>query len=411
MGRLTRWSRISTPVILFSLWLCEQLRNELQSISVKFLPRMRRLALTNSPPLAVLTFGGSTTWGVLLESRDIAYPGLLLSQEPLIGRSDNLAIRASSAVWPSQCLQTMVYEVGAAEVEYDVVILEFSVNGLNGLNLLLQRIRRRYPNALIIYVDLYSNRRPGWSNCISEKCRVTPMKQAALLELVASVGGHLISFPRPADPINFQDIQHYFAADTHHLGEEGHQWVATRVLDLIRVHGRSIVGEKGKWFEGDLCSNWFESGTISSFIYLKGGNMTIFAPGKYAYEIESEAILQIKTEQLRGETPLIFVFMSKGDPSLYPYLQTTLDGNSAPSIVVNPLNTRWADNHVTSTQAVGTISPGSTHSMRLQNLERTKPYPFRLVGVVMCAACQALHVDLAKTCRSAACVQMITDED
>jgi hypothetical protein len=379
-------------------------------MSVEFVPRMRRLHLANPPPLAVLTLGGSTTWGVLLESRDLAYPGLLLSQEPQIGRSDNLAIRASSAVWPSQCLQTMVYEQGGAELEYNVVILEFSVNGLIGLNLLLQRIRRRYPKALIIYVDLYSNRRPGWSNCISEKCRMTPIKQAALLELVASVGGHLVSFPRPADPINFEDIQHYFAEDMHHLGQEGHQWVATSVLDLIRVHGRSTVGEKGKWLEGDLCSNWFDSGTISSLIQLEGGNLTRFAPGKYAYEIESEASLQIKTEQLRGDTPLIFVFMSKGDPSLYPYLQTTLDGN-APSIVVNPLNARWAESHVTSTQAVGTISPGSTHSMRLQNLERTKPYPFRLVGVVMCAACQALHVDLAKTCRSAACMQMITDED
>jgi len=358
----------------------------------------------------VLSFGGSTTWGTTLQSRDFAYPSLL-ARDPLIGRSDNLAIRASSAVWPSQCLQTMIYEQETANVEYNVVIFEFSINGITGLKLLLSRIRTRYPHALLIYVDLYSNRQPGWSNCVGENCRMNDIKQAALRELVLTVGGIMVSLPRPSDPMKFDDVLHFFAEDMHHLGPEGHQWVSDQVAALIRVHGETTIGEKGGWMEGDLCASWFESGAVSPLVKLEGGQMNQFAKGKYAYEINSQATLRLMTQQLQGETPLILVFMSKGNPSLYPLLQANLDGSSS-TIVVNPLNARWEMDHVTSTQGVAMISPGTTHYViHLQNLETTKEYPFRLVGVVMCAACQALHVDLTKTCRSLGCLQIVPDDE
>lgn len=402
---LIRWFHITTVVALLSVWSFEQIHTVIQWKNES----MRARSLTASLPLInVLTFGGSTTWGAMLESRDIAFPSLL-THETIVGRSDNLAIRASSAVWPSQCLQSMVSEEGIADLEYNVVLFEFSVNGLTGLHLLLQRIRNRYPRALLIYIDLYSNRRPGWSNCLSEKCRMNPSKQEALEALVGSFGGYTISLPRPLNPQKFDDVLHFFANDMHHLGPEGHQWVAHEVISLIRLYGQLTIGEEGKWLEGDVCGNWFDSGVISPHIQLGGGNMSHFSPGKYAYEIQSEAKMQITTDQLHEKSPLIFVFMTKGNPSLYPYLQVIMDGNSS-SVVVNPLNIRWESSHVTFTQAVGTVLPRTTHHIQLRNLEKTKEYPFRLVGVVMCAACEALNVDVTKTCHTLGCVQVVLDD-
>lgn len=400
-----RWFHVIIGIALLSAWSFEELHIEIPWKKESILAR----SLTTSSPLNnVLTFGGSTTWGAMLENRNDAFPSLL-AREAFVGRSDNLAIRASSAVWPSQCLQSMVSEQGTADLDYNVVLFEFSVNGLMGLHLLLQRIRNRYPRALLIYIDLYSNRRPGWSNCLNEKCRMNPSKQEVLEGLIGSFGGYTISLPRPKNPLKFDDILHYFANDMHHLGPEGHQWVAHEVLSLMSLHGKSTIGKQGNWFEGDVCGNWFDSGIISPHIQLQGGNMTHFSPGKYAYEIQSEARMLITTDQLREESPLIFVFMTKGNPSLYPYLQVIMDGNIS-TVVVNPLNIRWESSHVTFTQAVGTVSPETTHHVQLRNLEKTKDFPFRLVGVVMCAACQALDVDVTKTCHTLGCVQVVLDD-
>jgi len=102
--------------------------------------------------LKILTLGGSVTWGAALASREQAYPYLLSHEGNYIVH--NLAVRASDPHYPSLCLQSILR--GRESIEFDVIILEFSLNGYNGLTTLIKRLQYRYPNAALIYMHLYS---------------------------------------------------------------------------------------------------------------------------------------------------------------------------------------------------------------------------------------------------------------
>lgn len=395
---------------LSTLLACVLLRQDLQGEQNLVGNGNRKLFGTEfATQVNVLTFGGSVSWGAGLENRDLAYPGLL-KNESIVLRSDNLAIRASSAVWPATCLQTLVNEKASKETEYQVGLVEFSVNGIQGLQLLLQRLRARYPRMLIIYIDLYSNRRPGYSNCLGPECRMNPPKQGALKEIVTANGGLMVSLPRPRDPKHYDDILRFFGSDHHHLSAFGHAWVAQEVLRVMRSHQSSLtvaVKQKGTWLGGDWCSNWFESGSVSPYVHLEGGTMNQFATTKHAYEIRKPATMRLSV-QPNVPTPLLLVYMSKGNPSLYPFLRAKLNYEQA--MVIDPTNRRFADDHVTGTHVVG-ILPRSTseHVVEMTNLDPAKDLPFRLVGIILCVACVELNYDLTKRCRQRGCVHSVDD--
>mmetsp|Transcript_18936 Transcript_18936/g.44067 ORF Transcript_18936/g.44067 Transcript_18936/m.44067 type:complete len:223 (-) Transcript_18936:1327-1995(-) len=219
-----------------------------------------------------------------------------------------------------------------------------------------------------------------------------------------------------------------FQTDHHHLNALGHAWVAERVLQLIRTHSQQqqqMYSVLGEWLEGDICVNWFQTGQIiDPRIHFEGGRMNRFAPTKFAYEITTHANLTLEETILRShhvETPLVWVFMTKGNPSLYPLLRVDSPGGEVE--VVNPLNRRWSEDHVTSTQMVGKLppktqtmtatatAPGARFYYRLNmtNVEPQKEYPFRLVGIVLCFACVHLRYDLSKRCNQRGCVHNIDD--
>jgi hypothetical protein len=404
----------------------------------------RRLLKAHPPPkrsLNVLSLGGSVTWGSGLDDRrDLAYPSLLLKDQNLIQRSDNLAIRASSAVWPSQCLQTMIRQdvkvpgtTENEEIEYDVILLEFSLNGLMGLQLLLHRIRRRYPNALLIYIDLYSNRRPGFSNCIGSGCRMTPTRLRGLIDLLNTVDAQMLQLPRPQDAQHWEEdyVKPFFARDFHHLSAVGHEWVANQVLQVISQHpsvgttsntmSHSGNHEKGDWLEGDLCFSWFKSGHVpqtndASRLKLEGGTLNEFAKLKYAYEIPSHASIQLDTSSLlKGSAPLVLVYMTK--QNLYPRVSISLNEDTTFLEMDSISPAKWADDHVTATQSLGIVEPSSNIHVQIETLrnlgsgaQESEEWPFRLVGIIMCAACRTFDPKFAERgCQQRACVDFVED--
>lgn len=368
--------------------------------------------------MKVVTFGGSTTYGAGLSSRDLAYSQLLLRTTTLIGellidQSDNLAIRASSAVWPSYCLQSMITNAAGPDVAYDIILLEFSVNGITGLNLLLQRLRRRYPFSMILYVDLYSNRRPGWSNCVGSTCRISSVKQNAMIELIRQYGGRIIDLPRPIDPSNYTSVLHWFQHDEHHLNEQGHAYIAQKIIEHLHNHEFSLKSPQlslGDWLGGDACDSFFETG--QSVLEMTGGTMKEFSPRKFAYEVETEGTIHFWTEEQSNAipTPVLLVYMTKGDPSLYPLLEVRIDGSSDEMSMIDPINPKWADDHVTKTSSVGVIGAGvGEHMIRMKVLPPQKDWPFRLVGIILCSACVSLGHDVTKECRQRGCIQSVND--
>jgi hypothetical protein len=103
-------------------------------------------------PINILAFGGSVTWGAMLEDRHLAYPWMLGT--PYVDHVDNMAMRATGADYPSLCLESIIPD--AANKNYDVILFDFVMNITDGFPLLLKRLRERFPEAIIIYVHIWS---------------------------------------------------------------------------------------------------------------------------------------------------------------------------------------------------------------------------------------------------------------
>mmetsp|Transcript_14296 Transcript_14296/g.22325 ORF Transcript_14296/g.22325 Transcript_14296/m.22325 type:complete len:422 (+) Transcript_14296:88-1353(+) len=379
----------------------------------------RRMDLTRK--LKVLSLGGSAAFDDA--SRKSSYTSLL-RDEDMIERLDNLAGENSGAWWPSICLQSMIRGGGLDSKEYDVIILEYSMSGIKGLEMLLERIRRRYPSALIIYVDVYSSESPGWSNCIGHNCRTSVETQMGLEALVKAYTGHFLTLPRPTDPMNYRDSAPYFEDDNEsELGAAGHTWIAQHIKQILEplVHSEySLLGirtteefvnghpKPGDWLGGDSCQNWLSSGNITEdSMELQGGNMYEFVPTKFAYEITVEGHISLNTEHFEGNTQLLFIFMAK--EKNYPFLDVRIDDTQTP-FTIDPWNKHWHHEHTTAMQSVGVISPGR-HEIDLWTKPRgdryTYWYPFRLTGVITCVACQTLNHDIGVACRSKGCTDIL----
>jgi len=316
---------------------------------------------SSNRPLRILSLGGSNTWGSQLEERSSqSYPSVLSALLPQGTTTTNVAIRATGSDYAAMCLQTMIIdghaeqnasdldEQGGSDVDYDVITVEYSMNGVDGVPLLVRRLRDRYPKALIVYVHLWSLR----NNLLDSRTGRTPrdilkmpaMKgsemEAKFREMlddtsadwtweggtgpnphnsheirlvrvgkkmdtialnVLDVGGQIYSLPLPATPREAMD-KHLFASDAHHLSAEGHSLVANGIMAIVnnylaaqdmhtepvsfrkRQHPEPTWGDHG----GDQCSSWFDKGDPSHTVHSGGGQIRKFVsgdPGKYAHEI------------------------------------------------------------------------------------------------------------------------------
>ena len=90
--------------------------------------------------LSYLTLGESVSFGSTLENHN-EYPSLL---SPIV---KNLAMRALGPKVPSECAKSMIGD----DETYDVIIFEYHVSTEDGLDVLAERLRRRFPNAVIIF--------------------------------------------------------------------------------------------------------------------------------------------------------------------------------------------------------------------------------------------------------------------
>ena len=292
----------------------------------------------------ILALGGSTTWGSKLSDRHQAYPYRLATLLGPEWKTINMAVRASDATYASQCIETMFRTHPEATTTslgtVDVILMEFSVNGIEGMGLLLQRLKRRFPQAVVLYVHLYSLRMNVDNAVTGEKprqvlhetnvkfvdadARINAMlndAQAvwkwseAMMGDAETVRIHamdllrqktdndhiaLYALPVPDSP---RDMFGWFGPDYHHLGVHGHYQVALELHKLYRKtlssssslssslsssSSLSLQNTKwdGTWGQGDLCHSWYETGQEPSGVTMRGGTLKMFVkPNKWALHI------------------------------------------------------------------------------------------------------------------------------
>lgn len=350
--------------------------------------------VTSDDNLRILNFGTSVSWGAGLENRYDSYPYLLNIN------ATNLAIRAQGPCFPSVCTQTMV----GNEAVYDVITLEFFSRSTQGLLRLAKRLRKRYPQAVIIVIrrwnplsfkhlpsdldfqtwmdghgyrdadksyklhdpefhqELYSTTSPDeWFFTVDEKELQVQDKT------VEAVGAFLLDLPRPPDFREaIAEMSHWFSPDMNHLSREGHEFIASEIQYILNVMGATQKNEIGSWGGEDYCESWFLSGK-AELARDDSVRMVEFDEknGKWALEIPpadgwitvmnpfDEPMSLFLTYMVTGPPPSIYPETSVylGEENYYNNLGTFLD----PS-VENP----GPKEHIGKTTLVGSIAPGET---------------------------------------------------
>ena len=254
----------------------------------------------------ILALGGSVTWGSTLLNRTDAFPFLLGNLHPG-SIVDNLAVRATGANYPASCIQSMVEGGGAADVVYeedkeeifstvptiyDIILLEFSVNGFPGTEFLMNRLRNRYPDAIIIYVHLHSLTHPPRES-LSEEFFVNTMKPVNGIYYMFPVEVLSDAYGRGNEHYS-DELLGLYANDRHHLSKTGHEFLADQLTLLLQntllepADALTLeLGTLGEWDAGDQCYLWFmNDGKLPESLDVEGGTFTSFNEMKYSYEVK-----------------------------------------------------------------------------------------------------------------------------
>lgn len=276
--------------------------------------------------LNILTLGGSVTWGAAIPNQQQSYPNVLRHWDK--HNVTNLAIRATGSDYPAQCISSMLsieenYEKSTyhPEVPFDVIIFEFSINGMSGFELLLKRLQERFPDALFIYIDLWS---------LSHGA----MDSSRARQLVKDAGGYVYFFgnrDKPLLPFEFRDLPKYeigsetnpppeeilqlFAYDFHHISTYGHRLTRYQVKTIIEQYGKFPTKPRlGSWHGGDVCTSWFDGKMKNdSLRVIDGAELNEWDKEKHKFAIEMDAPRAIieYTHHGDNEAPINFQFMTK----------------------------------------------------------------------------------------------------
>eukprot|EP00591_Stephanopyxis_turris_P007301 CAMPEP_0195525848 /NCGR_PEP_ID=MMETSP0794_2-20130614/26508_1 /TAXON_ID=515487 /ORGANISM="Stephanopyxis turris, Strain CCMP 815" /LENGTH=457 /DNA_ID=CAMNT_0040656397 /DNA_START=100 /DNA_END=1473 /DNA_ORIENTATION=+ len=377
------------------------------------------LDLDNNPrPYKILSFGGSVTWGTKVTNRhEQTYPKMIGS--PYFEHVDNFAIRATGANYPSLCLQSILQHHGnlREDESYDIILVEFALNESHGLPRLMHRLRDRYPDAVIVFVELWSLMEDameyGTERSVSDlgmdpsidwvwrkKVRKGTDIEGLQNFVKEDIGGYVYRFPRPKKPSYV--IEHGWVSSDNwrHMSEVGHAAVAS---DLTRFLSQIDMVEKvrytpkrvGTWSNGDQCYNWFSGGVIPpppEFFYEGASGLTNILSEedgndeKWLLSFESEGVFKF-TSKFPESVPLGLGYMSCQDPPIYPLVEIIVNG--ADPIIINPnendsLIAKTAN--VVIYRDIGRAQPGENTIIIKPMMEEGKG-PFRVAGVYMCGVC------------------------
>ena len=365
--------------------------------------------------LRYLTFGTSRTWGSGLDDRfKEAYPYLMSPDVT------NLAKRATGPAYPALCTQSLV-----GTRLYDVIVLEYYMDNANKIIKLAQRLRGRFPDALILFVKLwlpsrYRNKTAprgkksmknwakanGYDDHNSKEFKKFLTSETGpddwdLLEkpdygenvraAADAVGGHMINLP---NPINAHDAilsyGQYFLPDMIHFSPIGHDYIKQAIENAIKESQFFKRQNKvNPWAERDECDDWHESGKTKEY-HSEELQMIEYSNGKFALEVPpSGGYIQL-LNPMQHEAHVYLNFLTTGPDKKYPKATLALKRKANfPHVMGQPVEVDpWnpdaqSDVHITDMVRVGTVPARGRPVLVILPEEGESDWPFRITGVAV----------------------------
>lgn len=365
-------------------------------------------------------FGSSSTWGAAIPDRDLAYVKVLSKEN-----GDNYGFRSTGPNYPAACTKSML-----GEEEYDVIIFEFFNVARSGLFELAQRLRERFPDAILVMLggspELYTcsdhSLMKEWHPPSYEKygrffCRDPEYKKeteeyfeenqcptlyadksepfGGFYSYMKEISGMTDSYilnrnPSSMDSSEYVDyVKEATADDCFHYSVATHEKIANHIKALIDRVGVPKKPRVNPFSVSDHCINWFLTGDIDpSLRYSPSGTVGKMPhTEKYALTFEGEGDQWIEMTNESDQEMFLFVsHMSTGPaPTNVKYPKAAAFINGEKTADLDPVAV-WPglggkDIHVTSLTRVGKVGPGETTRVYFKTFETTE-WPLRIVQVL-----------------------------
>ena len=375
----------------------------------------------DSSQLRFLFFGTSRTYGALLSNPSKSAFPFLLSPS-----ATNLAINAGSSLYPSHCAASMLEDTFGA---YDVIVLEFEPTKryYPDTMKLAVRLRQRFPNALIIFLEMWQAHNfenagqpvSSWANqqANPEKLSIPALVKASTLsnqweygpsnhysdeqvkEMHDSANGVMLKFPRPLDA-HEAILSPLLLPDMNHPSEAGHQLIADTILKKMQeMNFRANHDDTlGSFDSIDQCKTWLQTG-VTSITHDTNLVMTEFKRGKFALEAKNPHTWIKVFNENNKPVELTLEYMVTSPDCLYSDARISIDGGASVEVTCKKLDYTW-EVHVAEQIHVGTVPPGVS-IVRIDALEGGGQWPFRMIGILLMEdACENAAVISRLRCTS-----------
>ena len=330
-------------------------------------------------------------------------------------------IQSKNPVLSAACSQSIIGE----DAFVDIISVEYSSFD-ESLEILLGRLRKRFPDALILLLEVWNplmlrysspeglmtfsawqqetGVKSGTLQVVSSKIVQSGSKNWVLPDrenkrrdtFLQEIGNvRVVSLPRPSmqDFSSAASILSYLAwfkdDNLAMLSPSGHGALATEVQTIL-PEGKLIPrsDRRGSWGSGDFCKFWLSTGNY--------GGLT--DKGLQSGEASLELSL-LRNDRVTVRNPfstermLYLTYMSAFEDGVYP--RTRVRVNGKPTVQIEPFHDEEWKDHLARTTAVGFLPPGSSSVVQLDPLQHTN-HQFRLVGVSLVAdEIQGVPVDFS----------------
>jgi hypothetical protein len=357
-------------------------------------------------PINILSLGGAVTWGATLDDRNTAYPWLVGS--PNLNNVDNLASPEFGAYYYAMCLESTIPD--SSSKNYDVILLDFVSSEFQGFPSLLQRLRERYPDAILIYIHIWPLRalvkdnhglQPDvvgmdqktdwhWDHGNFSIHDFNPQIMHGAKQTVAESGGHFIYLPFPKDP---KQALEWFSPDWWHLSALGHKLIADNVLKLLSTMKGDLFKDKrlGSFGFGDQCVSWVSSGkldlphTFAKIVKVSKHESENSFADEWQLQWESDGNAQRYAEiefhsKLSHSSPLIVAYFRERALE-YSRSSAEVTVNELPAVIINPNHFYTPKFFQDVKYAIaGEVHPGK-NIIRFKSIDQNAS-PFGMVGLL-----------------------------
>eukprot|EP00545_Synedropsis_sp_CCMP1620_P013840 CAMPEP_0119014870 /NCGR_PEP_ID=MMETSP1176-20130426/10433_1 /TAXON_ID=265551 /ORGANISM="Synedropsis recta cf, Strain CCMP1620" /LENGTH=335 /DNA_ID=CAMNT_0006968115 /DNA_START=320 /DNA_END=1327 /DNA_ORIENTATION=- len=322
-------------------------------------------------------------------------------------------MKASGPQYSALCTQTVV---GNDDTLYDVIIFEYNLLADEYLEVLAQRLRARFPQAVMIFMRIWlpfqfkhapSNKavlplvheRFGALN--PEKKTAKEMlanlvegtqppdwifhereDKKALLERIASkVGGHVYHMPRPENAIEaLTRYSKYYTPDMNHFTNAGHRFFQQEMVKLLHdLNAGELTTQLGTWVDTDSCQLWYDTGIIPDSVTHEAPTVN-FLSTRHALEFPT------KGNYLGFKNPFwdrpVFVwidFMAGSPVGQYPKSLMLFAGLQ---VEIDPRLRGSGTLHVMKHAKIGMLHPGEQAKLFIDSMDKEADNGFRIVGMI-----------------------------